>query len=277
MFSYKFGLIILVWGWLGTWQITALSSEVISSPHLYSDTQTEYRYLPFSANAGGTPGTQEIPGLPDSQPSTSSGIKYVQWPTTLQDMASPDNPPKIFAVNGEEIEVKMLWSNTKTHEDSIGQPDELSTNRILNLQKTEDLWNSAIEGHRHQDATCSGRLTWDIASRETMGSSMEGESDWLVDLRVKCINCMWKLKQGVPDSSLRPSTQFQECFKIYVRNTDKIKQALGKVRKALMWCYRGDHAKCRDGGSFVCGTWTNSYIPPGLVINPSKDDIKTIE
>ena len=54
-------------------------------------------------NAGGTPGTQEmpgLPGLPDCQPSTSSGTKYVHWPTTLQDMASPDNPPKIFAANG---------------------------------------------------------------------------------------------------------------------------------------------------------------------------------
>jgi len=38
---------------------------------------------------------------------------------------------------------------------------EMDTYRILHMRKTEQLWNSAIEGHREWDNKCHGDLTWD--------------------------------------------------------------------------------------------------------------------
>lgn len=48
-------------------------------------------------------------------------------------------------------------------------PEDIDTYRILHMQKTEDLWNEAIDGHRDLNLSCKGHLHWDYTAERSQG------------------------------------------------------------------------------------------------------------
>ena len=54
---------------------------------------------------------------------------------------------------------------------TLDQCNEKKTVRLIQLQKCEDLWNTAIVGHRDHAALCHGRLEFDMASERQIGAA----------------------------------------------------------------------------------------------------------
>lgn len=68
--------------------------------------------------------------------------------------------------------------------DSRNRSRELNSNRIFHYGKTEELWNTAIAGHRSYSPRCRGPLQWDIQAEQQWGLG------WLEKLH--CPDCGYR-------------------------------------------------------------------------------------
>ena len=107
---------------------------------------------------------------------TESAGKWKRLPQDLYDdvvqPSSKNSSQQFHDSYGRPTQSKLLRpSSTSTsrqqdiEKDDDGVPPDALTHRLLHLQKTEDLWNEAINGHR----SCTGRLKWDIKSEIQRG------------------------------------------------------------------------------------------------------------
>lgn len=95
-----------------------------------------------------------------------SYARYVRLPVGLHSQASTAEGesyalPQLVNEDGTKIDVKILRPRMK-EENGGNVIFEKDGYRLFHLQKTEDLWNDAIQGHRKLSPLCTGRLEWHI-------------------------------------------------------------------------------------------------------------------
>jgi hypothetical protein len=118
--------------------------------------------------------TVKVPGTASVTPMMQ---KYLRLPRGLYDQSSvaEKGVPRLYDKYGRSMDVHMLRSTkmTQPQEDSFKYSreriDELGSNRIFHYGKVEELWNTAISGHRSYSSRCHGRLEWNTRAEKQWG------------------------------------------------------------------------------------------------------------
>lgn len=135
-----------------------------------------HAYVPVtSSNQQPSMATVSRDNLPDENQEKSS--KYLRLDAELFEDVVKTSKSKTHYIedsHGCRVDSNMLlrprpFKQTKLESYTSGECDtteraEMDTYRILHMRKTEQLWNSAIEGHREWDNACHGDLIWDEES-----------------------------------------------------------------------------------------------------------------
>ena len=99
-----------------------------------------------------------------------------------------DDTLDISDVHGQSMDKVILRPRKATLDvgDEYGEPpkDAVDVNHILDMRKTQELWQDAIAGHAHRD--CQEKLEWD----------MDAEKQWglMWKERIKCTMCDYKTR-----------------------------------------------------------------------------------
>jgi len=110
-------------------------------------------------------------------PSSTTCTKYMRLSRGLynQSATAEKGIPRLLDAQGRRMDVRMLRprslqeSEINSNQDSSKHDGELGSNRIFNYGKTEELWNTAIAGHRKYSVRCRGKLEWDLRAEKQWG------------------------------------------------------------------------------------------------------------
>lgn len=119
--------------------------------------------------------------------------KYMRLSPGLYDQSSKAERgiPCLYDKDGNRMAVKILRPRSqsqpappKRDENLPDRRIELESNRIFNYGKVEELWNTAISGHRSYSPRCRGHLEWDVKAEQQWGLG------WIEKLH--CQRCSYK-------------------------------------------------------------------------------------